>query len=294
MAAGNDHSLAVTSTGQLYAFGENNYGQLGSASDSGTTNANPTPTLVALPFGTTIDTVARGGLAKHGLALVAELAVLSSSLSAGQVGVPYHASAVSAGGTPAVSWRAAGLAAGLTLSADGQITGTPTTAGVSSVVLSVSDIFGVSASSASIPLTIVPATAPANALPAAPTSAQLKASLFSQLIPTGKTAKISSLSKKHSYSYSFTAKSAGTLAINWYFLPKGAHLARNTKPKPVLEASGRLTFSAPATKKLTIRLTGKGVSLLKHRKSVKLTAKGSFTPTGKSPITAKREFTLKR
>ena len=46
VAAGGEHSLAVTSTGQLYAFGENEYGQLGSAANF---EPNPTPALVALP-----------------------------------------------------------------------------------------------------------------------------------------------------------------------------------------------------------------------------------------------------
>jgi alpha-tubulin suppressor-like RCC1 family protein len=90
IAAGAGHSLAVTSTGQLYAFGYNDSGQLGSATNSGTLTANPTPVLVGLPAGTTIDTVARGASADHTLALVADLAVASGSLAAGQVGVSYN------------------------------------------------------------------------------------------------------------------------------------------------------------------------------------------------------------
>ena len=49
LAAGVDHSLALTSSGQLYAFGDNRYGELGNATNSATGNANPTPTLVGLP-----------------------------------------------------------------------------------------------------------------------------------------------------------------------------------------------------------------------------------------------------
>ena len=52
VAAGDSHSLAVTSTGQLYAFGYNNFGQLGIATNSGTENPNPTPALVGLPGAT--------------------------------------------------------------------------------------------------------------------------------------------------------------------------------------------------------------------------------------------------
>ena len=46
IGAGFSHSLAVTSSGQLFAFGKNYYGQLGSATNNGTTNPNPTPALV--------------------------------------------------------------------------------------------------------------------------------------------------------------------------------------------------------------------------------------------------------
>jgi hypothetical protein len=69
IAAGGDHSLAVTSSGQLYAFGDNARGELGLAANSGTTTPNPTPTLVPLAPGTTIDTVAKGYQASHTLAI---------------------------------------------------------------------------------------------------------------------------------------------------------------------------------------------------------------------------------
>ena len=49
LAAGYGHSLALTSSGQLFAFGENFYGQLGSATNNGTSTPNPTPALVSLP-----------------------------------------------------------------------------------------------------------------------------------------------------------------------------------------------------------------------------------------------------
>ncbi len=49
IAAGSYHSLAVTSSGQLYAFGLNYYGQLGNATNNSTFIPNPTPTPVALP-----------------------------------------------------------------------------------------------------------------------------------------------------------------------------------------------------------------------------------------------------
>jgi len=70
IAAGYFHSLAVTASGQLYAFGNNDDGQLGNDTDNGSDNANPTPTLVSFPPGTTVDSVAEGGTASHTLAIV--------------------------------------------------------------------------------------------------------------------------------------------------------------------------------------------------------------------------------
>ena len=68
LAAGKEQSLALTSTGQLYAFGDNRYGQLGIATNSGTGNANPTPALVSLPgAGGPVVQIATGR--RHSLAL---------------------------------------------------------------------------------------------------------------------------------------------------------------------------------------------------------------------------------
>ena len=90
VAAGTDHSLAVTASGQLYAFGDNAFGQLGSATNNGTDSPNPTPTLVRLASGTTIDTVAKGEEADHSLVIVSDLAITTSALPAAQAGSSYQ------------------------------------------------------------------------------------------------------------------------------------------------------------------------------------------------------------
>ncbi len=70
IAAGFDHSLVLTSTGQLYAFGENEFGQLGTKENAETLTPNPTPTLVGLPGATgPVAQIAAGG--RHSLALTA-------------------------------------------------------------------------------------------------------------------------------------------------------------------------------------------------------------------------------
>lgn len=56
VAAGQSHSLAVTSTGAVYAFGFNGRGQLG----NGTTTNSAVPVKTALPAGVTVTAVAAG------------------------------------------------------------------------------------------------------------------------------------------------------------------------------------------------------------------------------------------
>lgn len=128
-------------------------------------------------------------------------------------------------------------------------------------------------------------------LAAPPTAAQIKALLLKQIAPKGKAARIGAILKAGGYSLSFKALTAGKARVAWYLVPAGAHLAA---AKPVLVASGRVTFAAAGTRKLKIKLTTKGKRLLKHAKRLKLTGKGTFTPTGTPVVSAKKRFTLKR
>jgi alpha-tubulin suppressor-like RCC1 family protein len=294
VAAGESESLAITATGQLLAFGSNRFGQLGSAAGSGTFAANPLPRAVELPPGTTIDAVAQGATATHALALVADLAVLSSSLPPGQIGVAYGAGAVASGGEGGYTWSASGLPPGLSIDpSSGRIGGTPTSLGTSEVVLHVSDGFGVGTSSATIALTIAGLPSPPRAFVSSTlTEAEIRASLRQQLGIKGSSARIASVRKHRSFTYGFTALTAGLLAIDWYYVPPGAHLARHAVP--VLLAAGRLRFATAGTRKITLKLTPAGRRLLRKRKRIALTAKGSFTPLGKRAVTATLSFTLKR
>jgi hypothetical protein len=135
---------------------------------------------------------------------------------------------------------------------------------------------------------------PVVAAPSGPSSAEVKAALSKLLKPSGKTATTKAIIKSGGFSFSFSVPSAGKLVIDWYYLPSGAKLAKKAKHKPVLVGAGQRTFSAAGTAMIKIKLTAAGRSLLKHATQVKLTAKGTFTPTGKAAITATRTFVLKR
>ena len=79
--AGCFHSLALTSTGQVLAWGDNANGQLG----NGTTNDSHTPVPVALPTGTTVKAISAGRA--HSLALTSTGQVLAWGFNAvGQLG----------------------------------------------------------------------------------------------------------------------------------------------------------------------------------------------------------------
>ncbi|WP_025620196.1 chromosome condensation regulator RCC1, partial [Salinispora cortesiana] len=81
IAAGDDHSFAVTSAGAALAWGDNDRGELG----DGTTTRSSTPVPVSLPAGTTVTAIA-GGIA-HGLALTSAGKVLAWGLNSdGQLG----------------------------------------------------------------------------------------------------------------------------------------------------------------------------------------------------------------
>src|SRR5450759_3831659 len=71
IAGGGAHSLALTSSGQVLAWGSNSSGQLG----NGTTTQSSTPVAVRLPSGSTVTAIAGGG--SHSLALTSTGQVLA-------------------------------------------------------------------------------------------------------------------------------------------------------------------------------------------------------------------------
>jgi hypothetical protein len=123
-------------------------------------------------------------------------------------------------------------------------------------------------------------------------SAQIAALLSQELTPSGKSAKLTTLLETGGYTIPFKALAAGTAIIDWYELPAGATLARKTKAKPILVASGQATFLAAGTTRMKVKLTTAGKRLLKSTKRPKLTAKGTFTSNGETSVVAIKTFVL--
>ncbi len=122
-------------------------------------------------------------------------------------------------------------------------------------------------------------------------AARVHSALIAALAPHGKAAKLGAITKTGGYIAAFAAPISGTVTIAWYEVPKGAHVS---SAKPVLVAIGTANVGAAANVKVHIRLTAKGRQLLRHARSQKLTATGTFTPTGKTESTATGTFTLRR
>jgi hypothetical protein len=127
---------------------------------------------------------------------------------------------------------------------------------------------------------------------------QVKASLAQQLVPSGKGVKIAALLKSGGYMLPFTALEAGTVVVQWYLVPHGAKLAKRvksrSKAKPILVASGKLTFSGAGHEQINVRLTAVGKRLLRHAKRLKLVAKGTFTPNSATLVTLTSAFSVSR
>jgi alpha-tubulin suppressor-like RCC1 family protein len=158
IAADKESSFALTSTGELYAFGSNYWGELGfpprKEAGKEADLPNPTPTRVELPAN--VETVSTGCWADQTLVVLADLALSTSSLSGGETGVPYNAQAQATGGAPPYRWSAAGLPAGLSIDpATGAVSGTPTAGGSYTPTVTVTDSHGIEAS-AVLTLTIQP------------------------------------------------------------------------------------------------------------------------------------------
>ncbi len=287
IGSGEESAYALTANGVVFGWGGNENGELGEGQTS--KFVNPTPTPVTLPPGTTVDTITSGCCSKHLLMLVADLSA-GGALPGATTGTAYAATIPFSGGTAPYAFAASGLPAGLAIDpSTGAITGTPTQSGTFAPAVTVRDVFGIVASGTASLVVSAKATSPLISL-----ATQIRIAMLSALGLHGKAAKITRI-LAHGYAVKLHALEAGKATIQWFFVPKGAHVSAKKKHKPVLVASGSQRFSAPGTKTLTIKLTSAGRKMLEHARRVKLTAKGTFAPAGGGkPISVVKGLSLSR
>jgi hypothetical protein len=125
-----------------------------------------------------------------------------------------------------------------------------------------------------------------------PSPQQVRSALGGLLSLSGSGAKIPKLLHNGGYSASFTAPSAGRLVVDWYFVPKGAHIAKAGKAKPVLVASLNKGLGHAGKTPIRIKLSRHGHKLLQGRKREGLTIQASFKPNGESAATRSRRITV--
>lgn len=193
---------------------------------------------------TVTDATGQAAVATRSLVVKTALSVGSpASLAAAQVGRPYTATIAGAGGTSPYAYTATGLPAGLVLATDGTISGTPTTAGTSTVVVTVTDaIFATAARTYTLTvraaLTVSTASLPNGTAGSAFTSTTVSASgglaphTFSAVgLPSGMT--ISSAGV-----ISGTPTAAGTYTIDVTVTDAGAATATRSFTISILAAGG--------------------------------------------------------
>ena len=127
-------------------------------SASGTISGTPT-TAGTASFAVKVTDSASLTATSGTLALVvnaAALQITTTTVPAGTVGTAYSTTLSATGGTPPYSWTLASgsLPAGLTLSASGAISGTPTTAGTASFAVKVTDSASLTATSGTLALVV--------------------------------------------------------------------------------------------------------------------------------------------
>jgi hypothetical protein len=132
----------ISATGGVSPYSYAGSGLPGGLSLSAAGGISGTPTTAAQFTLTATVTDSKGATASGKFAITivpADLAIATASLPDGVVGVAYTAGLSSSGGTGPYSWTVTGLPPGLTATAAGAISGTPTTAGKFTVSATVKD-----------------------------------------------------------------------------------------------------------------------------------------------------------
>jgi hypothetical protein len=136
-------SLAATGGDMPYSWTVQGLPTGIAASAGGALTGTPAAPGISSVSATVTDS--KGVTASAGFTLAvtpAPISIATTSLPNGSVQSPYSVTLTASGGAGSNKWSASGLPAGLTMSAGGTISGTPTAAGVSVVVVTVTDAAG--------------------------------------------------------------------------------------------------------------------------------------------------------
>ena len=121
--------------------------------------------------------------------------------------------------------------------------------------------------------------------PVSPDRAHVQRWLHGRLVPHGKRASLASVNSIRGYIEPIEALTRGTLTVRWTF---------NAGARTIVVATGTAYVPTVGHTAIRIRLTRKGASLLAQKMTVTLTATGTFTRRGASPVSATRTFALRR
>jgi hypothetical protein len=124
--------------------------------------------------------------------------------------------------------------------------------------------------------------------------AALKSALRLAVTADGKAPKVGALLKHGGLTLAISSSEPGTLVIQWWQVPPGAHLAKKGELKPVLVAHGEARFTGTGASKVKIDLTRTGRRLLAHANKLKLTSRARFTPLAQPAISATGLLVLRR
>jgi hypothetical protein len=125
-----------------------------------------------------------------------------------------------------------------------------------------------------------------------PSQAKMKALLSREITPYRGNATNPRLLRDRGYRVPFRALTAGRARIGWYLRPDSAKIKRGTS-KAVLIATGHFAFSSAGTAKIKLKITHAATSLFTATRLLRVTAKGTFTPMGSTPVTAISRFILR-
>jgi Trypsin len=123
---------------------------------------------------------------------------------------------------------------------------------------------------------------------------RIAALLKKALTPARTAAKIASVVRSGGATVAFDAPEAGSVTIDWYRASGASSSSRGAKVKPLLVASGHKAFSRAGASRIAIRLTSAGKHALRGHAHVALTATGTFTSLGLTPVTVGKSFVLPR